>query len=310
LTKLAALSAPNFHSSGDLLADRRFAYADALAHDGDYDGAADLIAQVIERVPDWPVAWFRLGEVDALRGRGAASLDAFARALALDPADELGAALHLARSGVTPLPRFAPQAYVRSLFDQYAGRFDAHLQDGLAYRGPHLLRKAVSDLAARTFEHVIDLGCGTGLGGAAFRPLATTLTGVDLSPAMIAAARAKKLYDRIEIAEVHAFLTAEPAASADLIIAADVLCYVGDLAPILHLAHDVLASGGFFAATLQKGTDRFELGVDLRFAHAPAYVQEVAAAQGFAPAVLAEAAIRRDAGADVAGLVVVLQKHD
>ena len=297
-----------FRPSGDLIADRRFSYAEALAADGDLDAAADLLMQVIERAPDWSAAWFRLGEVEARRGLNEAAADAFARALALDPNDELGAALHLARLGAAAPPKVAPEAYVRSLFDQYARSFDAHLVDTLSYRGPDLLLAAVKSLGERQFAHAIDLGCGTGLGGAAFHASAERLTGVDLSPSMVAAARAKGLYERLTVATIEAFLAAEPPASADLLIAADVLCYVGDLAPILKAARHVLAEGGYFAMTLQKGDEAFALAADLRFAHSPAYLRESAVAQGFCVLFLEEAQLRRDAGADVVGLVVVLRK--
>jgi hypothetical protein len=46
------------------------------------------------------------------------------------------------------------------------------------------------------FGAMLDLGCGTGLGGAAFRAFVDRLVGVDLSPAMVAQASAKGLYDR------------------------------------------------------------------------------------------------------------------
>src|SRR5205085_510552 len=75
-------------------------------------------------------------------------------------------------------------AYVRALFDQYAPRFDEALK-GLAYGGPARLREA--DAKARpdiTFDHMLDLGCGTGLAGAAFRPPVGHLTRLDPSLAM------------------------------------------------------------------------------------------------------------------------------
>ena len=172
-----------------------------------------------------------------------------------------------------------------------------------------LLLAAVQSLGERRFAHVIDLGCGTGLSGAAFRTMAERLTGVDLSPGMIAAARVKRLYDRLEVANIQDFLIAESPASAALVVAGDVLCYVGDLAPLLKAAHDALEPDGLFAATLQKGEAAFELGADLRFAHAPSYVRQTAAMSGFTVAIMNEAASRRDAGADVAGLVVVLRKE-
>jgi predicted TPR repeat methyltransferase len=40
---------------------------------------------------------------------------------------------------------------------------------------------------------MLDLGCGTGLAGAVFRPFVERLVGVDLSPAMIARRDEKNL---------------------------------------------------------------------------------------------------------------------
>ena len=47
------------------------------------------------------------------------------------------------------------------------------------------------------FGTMLDLGCGTGLAGEAFRPHVDWLEGVDLSPGMIAQARKKTIYDRL-----------------------------------------------------------------------------------------------------------------
>ena len=47
--------------------------------------------------------------------------------------------------------RRAPASYVRSLFDEYADRYDRHLLHDLDYAAPNLLRAAVGDrLAGRT----------------------------------------------------------------------------------------------------------------------------------------------------------------
>jgi predicted TPR repeat methyltransferase len=303
-------TAHRFSSSGDLLTDWRLSYVEDLLLQEDYDAAADLLSQMLERAPLWPIAWFKLAQVEEERGEVAAAIAAYRRVLALDSQDGLGAALHLARLGAAQPPKQAPEAYVRTLFDQYAGRFDAHLVCGLGYRGPALLQASVLSLNGQHFDHVIDLGCGTGLSGAAFRSMADRLTGVDLSPAMITEARAKNLYDRLEVANMQDFLAAEPESSADLVVAGDVFCYVGDLAPLMKAAHEVLEPDGLLAVTLQKGERAFELGADLRFAHASSYVQEIADASEFTVAIMDEAASRRDAGTDVAGLVVVLRRDD
>ena len=53
---------------------------------------------------------------------------------------------------------------------------------------------------------ILDLGCGTGLAGAAFKPLAARLDGVDLSPAMIEKARARQIYDHLQVADLQTAL--------------------------------------------------------------------------------------------------------
>ena len=110
------------------------------------------------------------------------------------------------------------ETYVRRLFDQYAGRYDTALTEHLAYRGPAILREAVEAVIEPRpgvhFASVLDLGCGTGLGGAAFRPFVDRLVGVDLSPAMIAKARGKGLYDRLDRADIDDFLADEIARRA------------------------------------------------------------------------------------------------
>lgn len=300
---------PFFRSSGDLIADRRFNYACTYAQAGEFQAAADLLEQALERAPAWSAGWFALGRACEAAACRRAAIAAFARAVALDPSDELGASLHVARLGAAPMPAIAPESYVRGLFDQYAESFDAHLVDHLSYRAPALLAETLAGLGRNRFAEAIDLGCGSGLCGAAFRDRTGFLTGVDLSPAMIEAARSKGFYDRLVVQGLNDFMSAEPAASADLVLAADVLVYVGDLEPVFCLARRLLREEGIFAFTLQSADAGFGLGPDLRYAHAPDYVRELAERSGLAVAMMAEMTYRRDAGEDVAGLIVVLAGH-
>ena len=62
---------PDFLSSGDLIADRRFEFAEDLEKRGDLTGAADLYAQAVEVAPGFASAWFALGEVRARLGDNA-----------------------------------------------------------------------------------------------------------------------------------------------------------------------------------------------------------------------------------------------
>ena len=166
-------------------------------------------------------------------------------------------------------------------------------------------------ISGRRFGHVLDLGCGAGLFAEAIRDRADAISGVDLSPAMIEQARAKRLYRRLAAAELTEFLAAEPAESADLAAAADVFVYIGDLEPVFAQVFRVLRPGGLFAFTTQSGpAEKFALGEDLRFCHSEAYLHGLAAAHGFAVVELFAASTRRDRGADVPGWAVVLRKRD
>ncbi len=243
---------PLFVSSGDLIADRRYKWALDQVAQGDFAGAADILAQTVALAPAFATAWFALGAIRDRLGDRSGAVAAFEKARDADADDYHGARLQLARLGSgEPAPAMS-EAYVRRLFDQYAARYDTALTERLAYRGPKLLRDAVEQTMRaldRTvhFSSALDLGCGTGLAGAAFRAITDRLTGVDLSAAMIAQAQSKKLYDRLATADLARFLIAEAEEGAqhDLIVAGDVFVYVNDLTPIIAAAARVLAPPAF-----------------------------------------------------------------
>jgi predicted TPR repeat methyltransferase len=307
--------------SGDLLADRRYAYADAALADGDHEAAADLARQTIELAPSFPAAWFLLGrarEAQARRAEGSVAADrrreavaALEKARALDPEDRLGAGVRLALLDVMPPSAAMSAGYVRALFDEYAIRFDRHLTKSLAYRGPDLLHSAVRracSLRLRDFRfgRALDLGCGTGLAGEVFRAQCDILIGVDLSPAMVRRAEAKRIYDELHVADLVPWLDARPAGEADLALAADVFVYIGDLAPAFRGVARALRPGGLFAFTVQAhGGEGVALGQDHRFAHGRDYLCRELAASGLTTALSEDVVTRKDRDRDVPGLLIV-----
>ena len=302
-----------FFSSGDLLADRRFEFARDLQLKGDLPAAADLLEQAIELAPNFVSAWFTLGEIRKQLGQHEEAVAAFRRAHASDPLDRHGATVRLMRLGADQLGEM-PKGYVQTLFDQYAPRFEATLLGDLDYRAPQLLFKAVIAVRATAkkpafFKRAIDLGCGTGLGAGAFAKEVDHFIGIDLSPGMIEQARATSLYAELEVADMVEGLRSKPDASANLMLAADVMCYVGDLAPTLIEAKRVLAPGGVFAFTLEthKG-DGVVIGEGLRYAHAAEFVRGTIVAAGLAVAHLEQASPRNEDNEPVQGLVVVAAK--
>jgi predicted TPR repeat methyltransferase len=158
-------------SSGDPLLDRRFEWADGLLARGEPRAAAELLAETLTRAPQFIAGWFLLGGAREQAGDRRGAIKAYRRALALDREDRLGAGLRLARLGARKAAGAMPPAYVRTLFDQYAARFDGELREALHYRGPVLLHGAIDKVfgADRRFVRALDLGCGTGLMGEAIR---------------------------------------------------------------------------------------------------------------------------------------------
>jgi predicted TPR repeat methyltransferase len=302
-----------FLSSGDLMADRRFEFARDLRLKGDLPAAADLLLQAIELAPDFASAWFTLGGIREELGEREGAIAAFQKAQACDAGDRHGAALRLMRLGATPLAGMS-QAYVQTLFDQYAPRFESSLVGDLDYRGPELLFRAVLSVrsAARKpafFKRAIDLGCGTGLAASAFARNVDHFIGVDLSPRMIEKARATGLYAELEVAEMLQGLCARPDASANLILAADAMVYVADIAPVLKEAARVLAPGGLIAFTTETHDgEGVIIGDGLRYAHAAAHVRTEVDAAGLKLSLLDDRSARNEDNTPVPGLVAVAAK--
>jgi predicted TPR repeat methyltransferase len=272
--------------------------------------AADLLLQAIELAPDFVSAWFTLGGIREQLGQRGAAIAAFRKARAADPDDRHGANLHLMRLGAEQIAAM-PRAYVQSLFDQYAPRFESALVDDLGYRGPSLLFKAVLAVRAAAckpalFKRAIDLGCGTGLAATAFARGVDRFTGFDLSPKMIERARATALYAELEVADMVQGLQSRPDTSAELILAADAMVYLSDLTPVLNEAKRVLVPGGLLAFTLETHeSEGVIIGDGLRYAHGTEYVRATIAAAGLTLAHLADLSARNEDNVPAAGLVVV-----
>src|SRR5882724_5802040 len=175
---------PLFVSSGDLVADRRYQWALDYLKRGDAEAAAEILAQVVETAPGFATAWFALATIRERLGDLDGAIAAFTAARDADREDYHGARLHLARLGVGEATPSMTGVYVRRLFDQHAPEFDKALVERLDYRGPQLLLEAVRTIKGTRLRlgSVLDLGCGTGLGGAAFRPYCDGLVGADISP--------------------------------------------------------------------------------------------------------------------------------
>ncbi|MBP2235735.1 putative TPR repeat methyltransferase [Sinorhizobium kostiense] len=303
-------------SSGDLIADRRADYAKMLAEGGDHRGAAELMAQALEIAPDWAAGWFRLADYEEKSGRKMAAIEALGRTLRLSPEDIFGASLKLALLGAAETPQQPPSSYVERLFDDYAERFDQALVEKLDYSVPEKLAALIGRMPSQRFRHVTDLGCGTGLFGERIRHCADFLEGFDLSVNMLAKAEAKGVYDRLGQADLslppeRSGLFRDPAREpADIVSAADVLMYLGNLESVFLIIDRLLAPAGLFAFSVEDAATQvgFVLRPSLRYAHSEPYVASLCAEHGLSLVAVERTIIRMDAGLPVSGILFLARK--
>jgi len=299
-----------FQSSGDLIADRRYQYAQALFEDGDFAAAADLFEQAIELAPNWPAAYWSLGKARRDAGDNARAALAFRECLRLDPDDSLGASLALAEIDASVTIDAAPAAYVKTLFDAYADEFDKALVERLDYSTPQQLAVLVRETRKDKgrFKRALDLGCGTGLAGEAIIADVAWLEGVDISQGMIDKARAKGVYNALEARDLLSALHGGRG-RYDLILAADVLIYFGELEKIFLALARRLDSGGLVAFSVEKGESAdWSVQASLRFAHSAGYVARVLKAAGLELVRMEERILRKDRGADITGYLIIGRK--
>jgi predicted TPR repeat methyltransferase len=141
-----------------------------------------------------------------------------------------------------------------------------------------LLREDAGSAAVvkRASWKVLDNGYGTDLCGPPFRDLAGRLIGVDLSPRMLENTGEKKVYDDLHLQDIFSSLRSENG-TLDLVMAADVFTYIGDLAEVFAACNAALRDGGHFTFSVEsfEGED-FTQRQTGSFAHSSAYIEKLA----------------------------------
>lgn len=230
----------------------------------------------------------------------------FRRALELG-GDRAELTYALASLGADIAPDTAPARYVVNLFDWYAEHFDDHLQGRLKYQTPALICEQLFKLHPASGMDVLDLGCGTGLCGPLLKPLARTLTGVDLSPNMLEMARRRGIYDQLVCSDLTTFLEPQTA-SFDLVIATDVFIYVGALEAVFAATRTAVRPGSLFAFSFESSdSEDLVLRPTRRYAHSVAYIERLASSHGFEIVSLTPSVIREEGGKNQNGFLAVLR---
>jgi predicted TPR repeat methyltransferase len=333
-------------------ADAHIGLADALEKRDDIDAAIAACQRVAALESNNASVQIRLGTLYQRRGRLDDAISSFQRACLLAPENAdahqyLGNALldrgatqqavacfeevvklnpespvkHLISGLSGGDSERAPSEYVRLLFDQYASKFDSHLVGALSYSVPEKLAELLRPYHGATPATwaILDLGCGTGLSGAAVAPFASEMVGVDLSERMLDKARERNLYQRLVQLDLLTMMRAEPSCRYDAVIAADVFVYIGKLDELVVEAQRLLRPGGLFAFSVESlealradgvaAEDRdYRLNLTGRYAHSLDYLNTMAAAGGFEVRTTTEMQSRIDKGKPMRGYLVVWRR--
>ncbi|MCR4347288.1 MAG: tetratricopeptide repeat protein [Sulfuricaulis sp.] len=281
-----------------------------LKDTGKFKEARTLLADVVTAKPDHAWAWFALGTIHAELGDNSEALSSLDRAATLDPS--LQTRVNYFKNAITN-NRAADElalSHVKELFDAHASSFEQHLVEGLGYRIPETLDRHIRQIigdAPATLD-ILDIGCGTGICGSLLKTLARDLTGMDIAPRMIEQARNRQVYDHLLVGDFAPLLAADTR-SYDIIIAADVFIYVGDVKHVFELAQQRLRPAGLLAFSVETSSDRpVVLRATGRYAHSTRYIEELAASTGFEILVAEPAVIRTELKKPIEGAVYVLRR--
>ena len=208
----------------------------------------------------------------------------------------------------------ADALYVQKIFDAFADDFDETLV-GLEYQVPGQIAEVIAAHFKKDFwrkTKYLDLGCGTGLCAEAVKPLIglNTTTGVDLSEKMLEKSREKGIYHRLENKEIVEYLFAEKN-SYQLVTAADVLTYFGDLRKIFEGVAKVLDLGGMFVFSISENIlndSDYAITPSGRFVHKLDYIMALLKKTGYGKVAQERKALRNEGDKVVYGSIIAAEK--
>ncbi len=280
-----------------------------LRYQSKLEESQEWLTEAIVLTPNDADAQHGLAMIAYLRDQTADAIKHLELALLQRPNDEGFLYLRAVFNGETP--GHQPEAMARGLFDRYAKAFDLHLVGALKYRVPQIVSKMILSNYPDRNLNILDLGCGTGLVGAALGPIGGYFVGVDLSLPMLQQAEKHKVYSRLHHVNLLDALAATDASEYEVIVAADVLIYLGGLDVAIRDCFKVLKPGGWFYFSCElasEGGADFVLHKSMRYAHTISYVKQLLASCGFASPMIDEIDLRMEKGSVIAGFLVAVQK--
>lgn len=165
--------------------------------------------------------------------------------------------------------------YTTPNFDECAEQFD-HKLKLLKYSAPQFLYESTKKFTSKTNLHILDLGCGTGLCGEVFMPIASRIDGIDLSKRMIKIARKKNIYNNFYQGDLIEVLNTMKSNSIDLITCADVLIYIGNILPLFKECSRVMRPRGLMAFSIEIApNEEYEILLSNHWGHSIEYATSI-----------------------------------
>jgi predicted TPR repeat methyltransferase len=244
--------------------------------------------------PDYPKAHYNLGCCYLRTNNRIKAKAAFIHALKVKSTDAdalfMLSALDPSAVPANSRPTRMPAKTITDFFGGLAERYDA-IELTNHYHGGKMCFDALKSLiAGRTGLRVVDLGCGTGIASRPWRNIASHVTGIDFTPAMLQAARAvsigdKPLFDELLENDLVSLATATASLDqADVILCCNVAQFVGDVQPLLQTLATQLKIGALVALTIEPFNIAAGYGVNIetgRFGHHPEAIKKIIQTLGF-----------------------------
>jgi predicted TPR repeat methyltransferase len=310
-----------------------------------YDKAYICLKEALKLVPDMPAAHYQMGQLmenieqssnaikayrhclklepdhaeslraysDIMAKKGRLDKSAWAyRRLLLQAPDDASLKHMLKATMKGDVKGGAEKQYVKDVFDGYARNFDDHLVNTLCYRVPEKLENLFKTYSIESKQlNTIDLGCGTGLCGPLFRSCSRKLSGVDLSACMLQQAAERGCYDDLLNCDLVEGLRSYYNC-LDLVIAADVFIYVGELSEVFTGCFKALKPEGslLFSVELTDHPKGVQLQPSGRYQHSLKYLEAQLEAHHFDLLQFEKTDLRSEDGIAVKGMLCLACKNE
>ena len=244
---------------------------------GDMQKALEILNILVKKNPKDALLFNMLGGCFASLGQAEMAIKNYQKALEFEP--EYAIPKHMLNSLTGHTSKEPPKQYVKNLFDDYAHRFNDALVNNLKYSLPFIINELIlqSDCEKSRYKNVIDLGCGTGLAGKDLRDISTNLIGIDISENMVSEAEKLNIYDTLIVGDIVEKLNASHD-KFDLLVALDVLIYIGDVQSIFQAVHYSCKPDSLFIFSVETQDENgYSLLKSSRYAHSDKYIMDQSA---------------------------------